>query len=130
VQASLEALVEEIHRRAPDAHVVLVDYLPVLGTHATPDTVPLDDEQIARGREVADELAAATARAALATGADLLAMSRLGVDHGVGAPQPWMGGMATGIAWTGGRVPLHPTLDGMSAVAQALTALLGPRSLS
>jgi hypothetical protein len=73
---------------------------------------------------VADELAAATARAALTTGADLLAMSRLGVDHGVGAPRPWMGGMATGIAFTGGPVPFHPTLDGTTAVAEALAALL------
>jgi lysophospholipase L1-like esterase len=124
VQASLVALVEEIRRRAPAARVVLVDYLPVLGSHATPATVPLDGAQIAGGRQVADELAAATARAALTTGADLLAMSRLGVDHGVGAPRPWMGGMATGIAFTGGPVPFHPTLDGMTAVAEALAALL------
>ena len=55
-------------------------------------------------------------------------MSRLGVDHGVGAPRPWMGGIATGIALTGGPVPFHPTLAGMTAVAEALAALLGPRA--
>lgn len=117
VRASLTALVDDVRRRAPGARVVLVDYLTVLGTHATPETVPLTADQIAGGRQVAAGLAASFAGSATDAGADLVAVSAASEDHGVGAPDPWIGGLAMGLPGLGGLRAFHPTAAGMAAVA-------------
>ena len=125
VRASLTAVVEAVRRRAPDARVVLVDYLTVLGTDATPSVTGLTAAQIEQGRAIATGLAEATAGAATTTaGAELLAVSEPNAGHGVGAPEPWITGVELGLPWTGGALPFHPTLAGMVAVAERLVALL------
>ncbi|MDD7940565.1 SGNH/GDSL hydrolase family protein [Actinomycetospora lutea] len=117
VRAALTALVDDVRRRAPGARVVLVDYLTVLGRHATPDTVPLSAAQIGEGRRVAAGLVASFAAAATDAGADLVVASAASGDHGVGAPDPWVSGLAMGFPGLGGPRPFHPTAAGMAAVA-------------
>ncbi|MFC5142548.1 SGNH/GDSL hydrolase family protein [Actinomycetospora rhizophila] len=124
VRASLTALVDDVRRRAPGARVVLVDYLTVLGEHATPETVPLTAEQIGEGRRVAAGLAASFAAAATDAGADLVVVSAASEDHGVGAPDPWVGGLAMGVPGFGGPRPFHPTAAGMAAVADLVAKRL------
>ncbi|WP_433781710.1 SGNH/GDSL hydrolase family protein [Actinomycetospora sp. CA-101289] len=124
VRASLGAVVGEVRRRAPAARVVLVDYLTVLGPHATPQTLPLTADQIEAGRRVAAGLAEVFAGAATDTGADLVAASEASTDHGAGSPDPWIGGVALGVAPLGGPVPFHPTAAGMRAVADLVAARL------
>ncbi|GAA4806185.1 SGNH/GDSL hydrolase family protein [Actinomycetospora chlora] len=125
VRTSLAALVAEVRRRAPDARVVLVDYLTVLGRHATPATVPLTAEQIAAGREIAAGLDAVFAGAAADAGADLVVASGPSAEHGAGSPEPWIGGTALGVPVLGGAVPFHPTAAGMRAVADLVAARIG-----
>lgn len=129
VRAALTGLVDDVRRRAPGARVVLVDYLTVLGTHATPGTVPLTAEQIAEGRRVASGLAASFAGAAVDAGADLVAVSAVSEDHGVGAPEEWVGGLAWSpsrppVPGFGGPRPFHPTAAGMAAVADLVAKRL------
>ncbi|MEJ2890796.1 SGNH/GDSL hydrolase family protein [Actinomycetospora aeridis] len=124
VRASLTALVDDVRRRAPRARVLLVDYLTVLGTHATPATVALSAEQIDQGRHVAAGLAASFAASATDAGADLVVVSAASEDHGVGAPDPWVGGLAMGVPGFGGPRPFHPTAAGMAAVADLVAKRL------
>ena len=115
---SLVNVVRAVRSRAPGARILLVDYLTVLGTDAhTCRELPLDDDAISQARTTADGLATAFEAAAEQTAACLVRASAASVDHGVGSAEPWVTG------W--GRMPYHPTLAGMTAVAELVVAELG-----
>ena len=73
-------------------------------------------------RAMAKRLAALTARVARDTGSSILAASRLTVGHDVCAPNPWMNGYP--VPGRPVSVPYHPTLPGMTAIADALHRML------
>ncbi|MGW6280137.1 SGNH/GDSL hydrolase family protein [Kribbella sp. NPDC055071] len=126
VTDSLVAVVSKVRERAPDARIILVDYLTLVGpsTRARLD-VPLNEEQLPSVAMMADGLAAAFAKAAAATGADLITASAASRDHAIGSSDPWVTGFSRGLrgAFTG-FVPYHPNAAGMQAVADLIVARL------
>ncbi|MGV9709132.1 SGNH/GDSL hydrolase family protein [Gordonia sp. NPDC003424] len=118
VERSMVAVARAVHARAPHATVVFVDYPPVLGANgATCPLVPLAPAQAAETVRIFDGLAAATARAAHATGSILVAASKAGAAHTVCSPMPWLRGFAA-------PVPYHPNSQGKTGVAQLVLAAL------
>lgn len=127
VEQSLVRIAERIHTQASRARVLFVAYLPVLDIAArTCPAVPLQPEQASAARTTYDGLLAATARAARATGADLVQVPDR--THTVCAPAPWVTGFANPFTGKPDLPALlssyHPNLDGMTAVAQEITARL------
>jgi lysophospholipase L1-like esterase len=125
VADSLTAVVAKVHERAPDARILLVDYLTLVGpsTRARLD-VPLNEEQLPSVVMMADGLAAAFSKATEA-GAELIAASAASRDHAIGSKQPWVTGFSGGLfAPLRGFVPYHPNAAGMQAVADLIVAEL------
>lgn len=118
VTASLVEVVRQVRARAPQARLMLVDYLTMLGPDARPGArLPLTPEQISQVRDTGAALAAAFARAAAASGADLVKASQASIGHGLGSSEPWVTGFQLGNPLRNGPVPFHPNLAGMTAVA-------------
>lgn len=125
-QRRLRDLVGAVRRRAPAAAIVLVDYLTVLGRHVEDlDDCPLTSQELTDLRRLGEALATATARAADACGAILVAASSASVEHGVGSPDPWVCGAVAGDPLHGEPIPFHPNEAGMAAVAGLLGEALG-----
>lgn len=117
------AIVREVRRRAPDARVILVNYQTVLPDSGTCARLGLAEEEVAQMRGIAGKLAEITQAAADASGALLMDAAQLTHGHDVCALDPWINGMHPPDGLLG--APLHPTLEGMAAVAQGLNVLLG-----
>ncbi|MFW0794019.1 SGNH/GDSL hydrolase family protein [Gordonia sp. CPCC 205515] len=112
VERSMIEVAHAVHARAPHAKVVFVDYPPVLGADgATCPLVPLNPEQAAETVRIFNGLAAATARAAHATGSILVTASKAGAAHTACSVSPWLLGFEL-------PVPYHPTELGKTGVAQ------------
>jgi lysophospholipase L1-like esterase len=125
VTAGIVAIVERVRATAPGARVVLVDYLTLVGPDAVPGrALPLTSEAIAEVRAAAAHLNGAIARAAEVSDVDLVAASEASLGHGIGSAEPWVTGFELGNPLRNGRIPYHPNLAGMTAVATMLTALL------
>ncbi|WP_433158943.1 SGNH/GDSL hydrolase family protein [Kribbella sp. CA-247076] len=125
VTASLVTVVERVRERAPEARVVLVDYLTLVGPATRPRLdVPLNEEQLPSVAMMADGLAAAFAKAAATTGADLVTSSAASREHAIGSAEPWTTGFSLRPPVLGGVVPYHPTAAGMRAVADLIVRTL------
>lgn len=126
LEARMAQIATEVHRRAPAATLVFVDYPKVLPDGELCPALPLTAEQARQSRDVAQRLAELTRRAAQGNGALLLAASRLTEGHDACAKDPWMNGVVdiSGKPATGQFVPVHPTIEGMTAIAMALERML------
>jgi hypothetical protein len=126
VTDSLVSVVEAVRERAPRSRVVLVDYLALVGPGTRPRLdVPLNEEQLPSVAMMAEGLAAAFAKAAATSGADLVAASAASRDHAIGSPEPWTTGFTLrppGLLR--GCVPYHPNAAGMRAVADLVLGTL------
>jgi lysophospholipase L1-like esterase len=126
VTDSLVEVVNQVRERAPDSRIVLVDYLTLVGPRSRPRLdVPLNEEQLPSIALMAEGLAAAFAKAAATTGADLVAASAASRDHAIGSPEPWTNGFnlrPPGLLR--GFVPYHPNAEGMRAVADLILETL------
>ena len=117
----LVSVVTGIRARAPQARVVLVDYLPVFSDSTTPGpSVPLTADEIRHFRELASDLSAIFAEASRRTGCDLVPAESLEPDHGAGSVTPWVNGLSLRRYSSS----FHPNLAGMQAVAARIVALL------
>jgi lysophospholipase L1-like esterase len=124
--AKLAGLVAAVRERAPRARVLLVDYLTVLPADgAGCATLPMSEEDLRFCAGVGRRLETATAEAARASGAELVAASAVSRDHTVCAADPWVTGWEFGDLAAGGVVPYHPNAAGMRAVADLLVTRLG-----
>ncbi len=123
VEDNLAARLTAIRTRAPLARVVLVQYLALV-----PDSdctaAPLLPEHATAGRALAQGLAAASARAATRSGAEVLAMDRLSLGHTACDASPWARGLGEGFDPAQGA-PWHPAPEGHAAIARELAAMLG-----
>ncbi|WLP89393.1 SGNH/GDSL hydrolase family protein [Gordonia sp. NB41Y] len=100
-----------VKARAPHARVVFVDYPPVvLAGERACSLLPLKPEELAATVRVYDELAAATARAAEASGSQLVRTMPAATGHTVCSADPWLNGFELPI-------PYHPNDAGKSGVA-------------
>ncbi len=112
----LVRLVEEVHRRSPEARVLLVDYLTLLPPEPTSSVRGLSADEQRLLRCVGDRLVAATAEAATRSGAELVTASRASLDHHAWSAEPWTTSLAAIAPWREGA-PFHPNRIGMRVVA-------------
>lgn len=121
VTDGLVSIVNEVRNRAPQARVVLVDYLPVFTDSSTtgPD-VPLTAAEIDHFRGIARELSAAYAEASRRAGADFVPAATYDQGHGAGSVAPWVSGFRLRALASS----FHPTLAGMQAAADAISGRL------
>lgn len=122
LRGQLSAIAAELRRRAPRAQRVFVTYQTVLPDSGTCERLGLDEQEAMQMRAIAAELAEVTRQAAEANDMQLLDAAQLTRGHDVCAAAPWMNGLHP----PGGLLaaPLHPTLEGMAAVADGLDRLL------
>lgn len=125
----LDEIAREVRRRAPAARLVFVDYLTVLPEEGGCASAPMGAAEADAARAVAARLAAETAAATtraqdMGMRADLLSAAALSAGHDACGARPWMTGFVA-PAGARGFVPYHPRLAGMTAVADALAAMLG-----
>lgn len=113
----LVRIVNGVRGRAPQARVLLVDYLPVFGDSTTAGPgVPLTQSELEHFRGVAAALSAAYAEAARRTGADLVPASVYRSSHEAGSPDPWVNVLRLKALASS----FHPTPAGMQAMADAI----------
>jgi lysophospholipase L1-like esterase len=114
--------IREVSRRAPDAQVLLVGYLPVLPASAGCASVPISGADVpdaVAGEEALDDTLAAAARAADVT---FVSMREAGRGHDACAgDDAWTNGIAVEA---GDGSIFHPRARGMQAVADAVAAAM------
>ncbi|MHA7666170.1 SGNH/GDSL hydrolase family protein [Mycolicibacterium sp. HS_4_1] len=114
VGESLKTVGREVHRRAPQARVLFVDYLTLLPPAGVP-APPIGAAEADLGRHVAARLAELTAAAAAETGCELVRAADGSRDHHAWSADPWT--TAFHVPLPGRVAPLHPNAAGMRAVA-------------
>lgn len=126
VEANMRAVAAEIHRRAPQARLVFVDYIKVLPAGAPCAGVNLPQADADELRARAERLERVTARVAQEAHADLVKASALSQGHDACAADPWAWGyVARREAGAWGPVSFHPRPPAMAAIAGALEKTLG-----
>ena len=123
VEARLRQIVAEVHRRAPQARLVIVDYLTILPPTGDCPVMPLSPAQADSSRPIARRLNEITVRVAKDTGTELIPASKISEGHDVCAKDAWLNG------YPSPGVPVeptyyHPRLAAMTAIADALDQLI------
>ena len=116
---AMDAIADEVRRRAPRAQLVFVQYPLVLPEQSLCGGVPASDAGAAAGRAVAGRLAQVTAQSAARKGAMLLETNLISRGHDACSQEPWTSGYF-GPNGQAVAVPFHPNLAGMTAIAAAL----------
>jgi lysophospholipase L1-like esterase len=121
LEANLRAVAREVFRRAPKARLVFVQYVKLI-----PD-IPCAASQLSPGgalvtRDIGEQLARVTARAALAEGAEVLAADQLSRGHTLCDAEKWSVGSKPGGPEA--PAPWHPTVAGHAGIAIELEAML------
>lgn len=124
VEANLTTLLQAIRDRAPQARVVLVQYVAVVPDQSCAQALLLP-EHAAQARALASGLAQASANAARTAGVEVLAVDQLSLGHTACDAEPWARGFAAGFDQTQGA-PWHPAAAGHAAIAAELVELLRP----
>lgn len=120
-------VLDAIHARAPEAHVVVVEYLTLIGPDAKPGVdVPLNAASLARHQGVAERLRMVTARALGGREAwcTRVAVAEASWEHGIGSAAPWVIGFGFACLWRR-EAWYHPNAEGMKAVADMVHRKLG-----
>lgn len=119
-------VVDRVHARSPQARILLVEYLTLLGAHIQPHLqLTLNAEQIRTHQDVARSLGAAYRWVAERRDwCEVVEVAERSWEHGLGSESPWVEGVSL---WDilQGVTPLHPNEKGMEAVADMLYNSLG-----
>jgi len=116
LETHLGQIAAEVHRRAPAARLVFVDYTTVLPAQGTCPALSLTADQAAASREINRHVAAITAQVARASGSGLVTASALTAPHDACSAQPW----ANGYPPAPGGAAFHPRIEAHTAIAEAL----------
>lgn len=115
VTRDIAAIVATARQRAPRAQIIVVTYPAILPPNGTCKRLGLNAAEVTQMRAVSDRLAEATRLAASATGARLVDMDRMGVEHHACAKIPWVNG------WEDpDTTAFHPTAAGAAAIARGV----------
>jgi hypothetical protein len=119
MEMRLRQVIAEVHRRAPRARLVIVDYATILPPSGVCAAVPLSQVQADSSRSIARRLNEITVRVAKETSTELIAASRITEGHDACAKDAWLNG------YPSPGVPVeptfyHPRLAAMTAIADAL----------
>ncbi|ARC58020.1 Lipase 2 [Frondihabitans sp. 762G35] len=117
----LVRVVEAVRRKAPNARVLLVDYLTVLDRDSLPH-LPFTADEFEVLLVIQSAIGRVFREAASQTGADLVLASTLSAGHALGSSDPWVQPFHRDPAATAGS--FHPTEAGMSAIAVELERVL------
>jgi lysophospholipase L1-like esterase len=118
IAGRLVDLIEQIRVRAPDARIVLVDYVTIVPQSGrTCDGLPLSQSEAKYFLDVARQLQLATKHAAQQSGAELVEASKASRGHDACSNDPWVFGFEFGNILAGGAKAFHPNAAGMTAVA-------------
>lgn len=116
----LRQIVREIHRRAPSARVMFVQYLTLV---PTPDrmcpAIAMSPEDADVLRTIAQRLGELTLRAAAAEGAQVVQMNEASARHTPCDKAPWLNGPKFGQQATDG-IGWHLNAAGMKATADGI----------
>lgn len=132
VRLSIAEVVRAVQSKAPNATVLLVEYLPVIDRDGTVCAkVPLSQSDAESARRTYDGLIAATRTAAHETGVDTVAAPNADA-HNACAATPWTYGFNSPLDSDAPNVGLvatiassyHPNVEGMSVVADELAHAL------
>ena len=122
LETDMRALANGVKARAPQAHLVFVQYFPMV-----PDTlcaaVPLNAEAARTGRAIGVNLARITAKVAQESGAIVLPMDSIDEAHMPCGKDPWVTAHPADFK-PGDTFPWHPTRAGHAAIADALAERL------
>jgi lysophospholipase L1-like esterase len=115
-------VLDAVHAKAPQARVIVVEYLTLLGadTKALVD-VPFNTERLEHHQGVAAKLQSATSKVVDSRKGwcERIPMAELSQGHGIGSAEPWVFG-CTAMEQLTGKTWYHPNGEGMKAVAKAL----------
>lgn len=114
--------IDAVRSRAPNATIILVEYLTVIGNDAIyhPQTCPFTGEQLTTYQNHARQLQRVYTRAAEHREAvRVIPIAEKSMGHGLGSEEPWVTGFSLGML-TGGETPFHPNQKGMQAVAETI----------
>jgi lysophospholipase L1-like esterase len=123
LEQRMDAIAKEVRRRSPEARLVFVEYLAVLPEAGTCAATPLNELAADGARDTARRLAEITRKVAGDNGAGVITASEFSKGHDACSADPWMHGYPRPGSPIAGA-PYHPNLAGMTAVADALEALL------
>jgi lysophospholipase L1-like esterase len=123
VAESLVAVGERVRDLAPRARVLFVEYLTLLPP-AGEKAAPLAREHADLARHLADRLVELTAKAAAATGCEVVRVAEASRDHHAWSADPWTVGAT--IPLPGRPLAYHPNAAGMRAVADLIREHLQP----
>jgi lysophospholipase L1-like esterase len=119
----LVSIVSAVRQTARGARVILVDYLTVVTEHTqTGRDEPFTADELSELLHVQQSLAEAYGIAAAGASVELLSVSDMSRDHGIGSDQPWVFGFHRDVENT--MASFHPNPEGMRAVADMLAELL------
>jgi lysophospholipase L1-like esterase len=117
IEDRLLAVLTALRERAPHAHILIVNYLSVLGPESPNDPAP--DRHY---RHLAEALAAQTKSAAECAEAELIDARAPSLAHPPGSPDAWTIDFYVPLPGnTRPGAPCHPTATGMAAVADLIT---------
>lgn len=121
LEGNLRAIAREVHRRAPRARLVFVQYVKLVPDNPCAES-QLSPEGALLNRDIGEQLAKATARAAEAEGALILPANELSRGHTLCDADRWSVGIKPG----GPEAPAswHPTAAGHAAIAAELEKML------
>ena len=119
--AQMAAIVEQVHRRAPSARLIFVDYTTVLPDRGTCGRLHLSEAEADEGRQLAARLAAITAETAWKTNSGLVQASEITRGHDVCSADPWVYGFQfPQHLLSFGAAPFHPRAAAMQRIAEEL----------
>jgi lysophospholipase L1-like esterase len=121
ITAKMTKTIQAIKQKAPQARVIIVDYLTVMpdsGETCAP-RMPLPREQVRYYSDLARQLAQATKKAAQRGGAEIIRASAESQSHHVCSAVPWVTGWEFGKN-AGDTAPYHPNGLGQAAIAELL----------
>lgn len=129
LEGQLRAIVDAIHQRAPQAHIVFVDYIQLLPlTGSCPDRLPLTGAELDQARSDETRLAAITAKIAQQTGSGLLKASEISANHDVCATDSWVYPLEfPPHLLEFAPLAYHPNGTAMQAIADALDRAAPPQ---
>jgi len=92
LREELLAVLREITRRAPHAHLIVATYLTILPSTGTCSKLRMGEADVALMRSVGDRMAEVTRSAAQEAGANVVDMASLSAGHDACASAPWVNG--------------------------------------
>lgn len=121
IRANLAGVVEVVHRRAPDARVLVVGYPQIVPASGSCDLLPLADGDYAFARSVTEDLNRAVRLGASDADAEYVDLWGPSAGHDICAADPWINGRITSADTA---LAYHPLAAGQRAVAEQVLAQL------